>query len=178
MRGQRDIFSRLGSQELSDVLQSVLSIELMAPSPVIWLISPYVTDLPVLDNTARQFSSLQPEWSQSMIRLSEVLRAFAERDAEVRLITSTKTASATFLQKMRAAEAELPEKIKVDVSDQDIHEKGLLTGRFHLAGSFNFTVSGVRKRRERARLTTVEADLARARIEFLEEWKRFRGDGF
>ena len=42
--------------------------------------------LKIIDNSARQFAALEPDWPASPIRLSEVLRALLSRGVHIRLI--------------------------------------------------------------------------------------------
>ncbi|MBN3959439.1 phospholipase D-like domain-containing protein DpdK [Nostoc sp. NMS8] len=75
----RYIHSRLSSRQIPDLLQTIFVAELIIPSQCVWLVSPWISDIPVIDNTANTFLCLEPSWSRSRIRLSQVLATLAER---------------------------------------------------------------------------------------------------
>ncbi len=45
-----------GNSEVRELLETVLVSELIMPSPTIWLVSPWITDLEILDNRSAAFS--------------------------------------------------------------------------------------------------------------------------
>ena len=55
----RYLHSRLTSRQLPDLLQTILVAELIAPSQCLWLVSPWISDIPVVDNTANTFLALE-----------------------------------------------------------------------------------------------------------------------
>ena len=50
------------SREIADVLQNVFVGELVASSPCVWIISPWLSDIPVIDNSAGGFDSFSADW--------------------------------------------------------------------------------------------------------------------
>ena len=51
--------------------------ELLLPSRDLWLVSAWISDVPVVDNSGGQFATVAPEWPRSRIRLVPVLPAEA-----------------------------------------------------------------------------------------------------
>ncbi len=45
----------------------------MTPSRCLWLVSPCISDIPVIDNNANTFLCLEPSWTRTRIRLSQLL---------------------------------------------------------------------------------------------------------
>src|SRR5438093_10234369 len=57
-----------------EVLQAIFASELLSPSRCLWIVSPWLRDVPVLDNTTGGFLALCPDLPRSEVRLSRVLR--------------------------------------------------------------------------------------------------------
>ena len=49
--GVRYIYSRFGSRHVADLLQAIFAAEILRPSARMWIVSPWISDIPVLDNT-------------------------------------------------------------------------------------------------------------------------------
>ena len=68
---------------IADVLAGVFASELCSPSPELWLVSGWVSDVMVLDNSSRQFDGLTARATrevQNGRRLLQVEGAFDEID--------------------------------------------------------------------------------------------------
>src|SRR4051812_32087332 len=64
------------SGEAYSLLSTLLATELASPSRCLWLISPWITDLTLIDNSARTFSSVE-RWGARPVTLTEVLTTLA-----------------------------------------------------------------------------------------------------
>jgi hypothetical protein len=82
----RDLHGPAQSRAVRDLFQSLFVAELINPSPKLWLFFAWISDVEILDNSARQFAALEPDWPAAPIRLSEVLRALLSRGVQIRLI--------------------------------------------------------------------------------------------
>ena len=82
----RDFTTPWQSQAVQDVLQSLLLAELVHPSTELWLLSAWITDVEVVDNSARAFAGVRPDWSKGRIRLSSVLEALVGRGGRVAVV--------------------------------------------------------------------------------------------
>src|SRR4051794_25409881 len=60
--------------EVRELLQAVFVGELLAPSICIWLVSPWVSDIPIIDNRAGAFDALDSTWGPRQVRLLEILQ--------------------------------------------------------------------------------------------------------
>src|SRR3954469_12000861 len=85
----------------ADFLQSLFIAELLSPSRRLWISSAWVSDLELIDNTARQFATLVPDWPTARVRLSGVLRALVERGSQVVVVTNLAASNEDFLARMR-----------------------------------------------------------------------------
>lgn len=155
----RTIHTRPGARTplLDELLQTVFVAELIAPSASVWLLSPWVTDIAVVDNRGGEISSVAPGAPRRELRLTEVLGRMVELGSTVTVVTR------------RGAEHNLPvlsalramSNVIRLVEDPDLHEKTLLTDRFVISGSMNFTWMGQQRNAERVTFSTDPNTIAR-----------------
>lgn len=166
----RMIHSRASARQVPDLLQAIFVAELLAPSRCLWLVSPWVSDIPVIDNRANGFLTVEPQWVRAQVRLSQVLVKLLEMGTTVHLATRPDSHNDTFRDRMRRqAEPEgLPLVIHPPV--EDLHEKGILGDGFYLSGSMNFTHNGVSINEEAVHFSTDPAFVAHNRILLAARW--------
>lgn len=76
MNTRRIFKSRTSRQsEVMDVLSSLLVAEIAQPSAELWIVSPWITDLDLLDNRAGRFDYLEPAWGSARYRPQNCWRA-------------------------------------------------------------------------------------------------------
>ena len=149
---------------LSDCISSALSLELLYPSKEVYLISPWISDVPLLNNKQGQFRAVVPESPIDWIRLGDLLSLLSDRGSNVFILCrSDQPQNDEFLQR-------LPETIKYKKTKR-LHEKGLITDNFYLRGSMNFTYSGVNLNDESVELTTEKEIVAQALLEAQLSWQ-------
>lgn len=129
------------SIEVSDILQSVLVAELLCPSASLWLVSPWISDIPVIDNREGAMSSLGPDWAHRSILLSEVLPLILDAETRVTVVLRGGVDNVTFQIRLQELAATHPRHLRV-IETPDVHEKGLVTDHAVVGGSMNFTFSG------------------------------------
>lgn len=139
---QRDIYAEHSNLVPAEFLQSLFVAEMMRPSSRIWISSPWISDIDLIDNTARQFGALMPGWPASWIRLSDVLGALLDRGTEIIIIANYDLHNTEFLSRISLLRDIYPGRVHV-IQTADVHEKGILTDNFTLDGSMNFTYRGV-----------------------------------
>jgi phosphatidylserine/phosphatidylglycerophosphate/cardiolipin synthase-like enzyme len=155
---------------LDDLIQNVLVTELIDPSPTIWLLSPWVSDIAVIDNRSGEFASLLPGLPARRARLTEVLLELARRGSQIRILMRNDPKND--LVRLRLADAG-DASVNVTVSHvENLHDKGLLTSRFHVYGSMNFTYFGKEVNEEGVTVTADQDQIARANLDYQ---KRFAG---
>jgi phosphatidylserine/phosphatidylglycerophosphate/cardiolipin synthase-like enzyme len=165
----RYLYSRFGTRQIADLLQIVFSAELLAPSRQLWLVSPWVSDIPVLDNRANGFTTLVPQWSRTHVRLSSVLLHLADRGAVVHVATRADEPHNTdFLNRLKAAGAGA-RNLQMHAA-AELHDKGILGDGFFLAGSMNFTYSGISINQEALHFSTDPAIIAHHQVIFRARW--------
>lgn len=155
---------RGGATQLLDCLASLFALELLAPGGRLYLISPRLGDMVLLDSPFGQFRALMPEIGQAELRLSDALRALAARGTQLRVLASAgEQQTEAFLSRLGAG---VPTR-----QVNGLAERGLIGESFYLRGSLEFTSAGVAASEERVELTTDPAEVARALIEAEQMWR-------
>jgi PLD-like domain len=165
----RIIHTRASVRQVPDLLQMIFTAEIVCPSGCLWLVSPWVSDIPVIDNRTNGFLSLEPRWGRAQVSLSQVLGKLLELGTTVHIATRPDDHNDAFLDRMRRiADPEgLPLRLH---SAQELHEKGILGDGFYLSGSMNFTFSGISLNEEAVHFSVDPAFVAENRILFANRW--------
>ena len=146
----RDIHSRSGGVTVRDLLASFMSTVLINAKDgrPIYLISPWLSDFILFDNTIGQFRDLfvhQTNVTENKYALfSDVLAEVAVYNP-IRVITWPDETSLRFVKRIQSKNNI---SIKIE-SDKNDHQKGLLCDFFYFEGSMNFTFSGVYRNGEK-----------------------------
>lgn len=155
--------SRNSTVQLLDCMSSLFALELLSPSHTLYLISPWLSNVALLDNSFSQLRSVAPESDRGDVTLADLLGTLAERGTRVRIICRHSPSTEEFL-------ARLPSGIERRYLDR-MHEKGLVGDHFYLRGSMNFTYSGVNLNDEHVELTTEPEQVALALAEAKATWE-------
>jgi len=165
----RIIHTRASARQAPDLLQVIFTAELLCPSRCIWLVSPWVSDIPVIDNRTNGFLALEPQWVRARVSLSQVLGKLLELGTTVHIATRPDDHNSAFLDRMRRI-AE-PDGLPLTVhSAQELHEKGILGDGFYLSGSMNFTFNGISLNEEAIHYSVDASFVAENRILFSNRW--------
>lgn len=150
MKGSRD--------EVRDLLESLIATELLFPGRDIWLVSPWVTDLPLLDNRAGAYFGIEPGWPKSYLKLSELL-AYSLKSSpgtQLKVVTRPDQHNKSFCNRLTEL-ARLDgnsERLMIDSNRDKLHIKGFAGDNFSLKGSMNFTYNGIEVLEETVELET------------------------
>jgi len=169
----REIRSWQAARVLPDLLQSIFTAELLMPSQELWLVSPWISDIAVIDNRTGEFNTIVPEWDRVPIRLSQVLCYLANTSAQINIATRDDEHSQPFFAAMKDYVCKRTGPIRL-LKAPLLHEKGLLARDFYLSGSFNFTYYGITLNEEKAYFHIDKAIVAENYIAFRERWKSNR----
>ncbi|MGV9795273.1 phospholipase D-like domain-containing protein DpdK [Gordonia sp. NPDC003422] len=163
------------ASEAADLLAGLFSAELCLPSRCLWLVSPWVSDVELIDNSAGTFGPLI-RFGKRPVRLAEVLVALASSGTHVVVGTTADEHNKRFLERLRLlAEDMRVERLvttSIDASN-NLHTKALTGDDFALTGSMNITFNGIQIREELVDLRTDEAYVAQARMDAFD---RFGGE--
>jgi hypothetical protein len=156
---------------LSDALQTLFIADLLTPSSPLWIITPWVSDVAVIDNRTGRFTGLLPDMPKRPLRLGEVLKAQMQRGGKVVIASRPDEHNRSFAERLAddASAAGVRDQLMLRYSIE-LHEKGILTQRVLLSGSMNLTYNGLRRLEESILITDGSDAVARARIAYEDRW--------
>ncbi len=169
----RTIFKRhdRAREEVRRLLAAVFVGELSEPSGELWLVSPWIRDVLVLDNQAGDFSALNPEWGQRGIRLLDCLSGLLARGSSIYVKTSDDAPSRSLLDALERRARDLSASNRLHTrTSRLLHTKGLLTSRCLIRGSMNFTARGIELNEEAVTYDLDAQAIAEMRIALYEQW--------
>jgi phosphatidylserine/phosphatidylglycerophosphate/cardiolipin synthase-like enzyme len=166
----RDLHGPAQSRAVRDLFQSLFVAELINPSPKLWLFFAWISDVEILDNSARQFAVLEPDWPAAPIRLSQVLGALLSRGVEIRVIIRKHGHNDFFRGRLETLKVRYGNLLKWTI-ENSFHAKGLLGADYFLSGSMNLTLSGISVNGEHLVLRTDPAAVAEQAIELESRWE-------
>lgn len=160
------------SREVTDLASSLLATELMAPSEILWVISPWISDVPVIDNSTGDFEFFNDRgWRK--IRLAECLATLASSGTSIVVGISDDPVNHHFIRNLKrecdsCGGSEGLTVYESNVADE--HEKLIVGDGFALSGSMNFTFRGLFVRGETVQFQTELELVARMRSELLDQY--------
>ena len=157
--GNRNTFTTQSTSraEIRELLEGIFVAELLVPSESIWLVSPWISDIDILDNRCGQFSSLVPTWGHRRIRLSEVFGQLMNK-SQVHVVARPDSHNDVFLRKM-----------------DDLSRATDGTSSLHVTiRDTNLTYNGVEVNHEGVSLDRSPEAIAEARIHFQENYETDR----
>src|SRR4051812_19036856 len=76
-----------GPATLKELLQTMFASEALLTGTKIWVVSPWVTNVALIDNRAGNFDALNPEWGHREVRVAEILGFLMTRGSQVVVVT-------------------------------------------------------------------------------------------
>jgi hypothetical protein len=162
------------SREAANLLGAIFTAELTKPSSCLWLVSPWISDIPILDNSTFSFEGVRA-WGPRAIRLSEMLMTLADRGSTVVIGTTSDATNNAFRQRAHRLfeDRGLESRLLIDVdASGELHEKAITGDDFVVVGSMNITNNGVFVREEFIEFRLDEEFVARSRM---DAYERFGG---
>ncbi|MFI6817225.1 phospholipase D-like domain-containing protein DpdK [Nonomuraea sp. NPDC050328] len=154
---------------LNDLIQNLLVTELLAPSSQLLVLSPWVSDIAVIDNAAGQFKSVLPGLPARPIRLTEVLVELARRGTDVQVVIRDDPRNTITRQRLTELAPVGPRPTLV--LRNALHDKGILSSRFHIHGSMNFTYFGQTMNEEGVTVVSDPDHIARAWVDYQNRYQ-------
>ena len=150
-----------------ELLQTMFVGEMLHTLGTLWIVSPWVSNIVLIDNRSGNFDSLNPEWGRREIGLAEVLAALMVRGSRVVLVTRAIETNNNFINAIREqAERHALEDQLAVILREGLHSKGILLSRSLLLGSMNLTYSGLEINDEFVEFCIDPEEIARTRLEF------------
>jgi phosphatidylserine/phosphatidylglycerophosphate/cardiolipin synthase-like enzyme len=166
---RRDIHATGSPYVPADFLQSLFVAEVIRPSRRLWISSPWLSDIELIDNSARQFASICPDWPTARVRLSTIFRSLLERGAEIVIIVNQSPHNGDLLDRL-APLTRLYSKQLRTITDLNVHEKGILGDGYTLNGSMNLTYGGIKINEELLIYRTDPEMVAERRVALERRW--------
>jgi hypothetical protein len=163
----RIIHTRVSSRQIPDLLQTIFVGEMIAPSSFLWIVSPWISDIPIINNTANSFQYLDSSWGRGLIRFSQVIKSLADLGTTIHVATRPDTHNLSFIDRLQ--EGIKKDKIHIHIVD-NLHEKGIVGDSFYLGGSMNFTHNGITLNEEAVIYDTEQQIVAARRLIFKDHW--------
>jgi hypothetical protein len=160
------------ANEAAELLAGLFSAELCLPSRCLWLVSPWVSDVELVDNSAGTFGALA-RFGKRPVRLSELLVTLASSGTHVVIGTTTDSHNTHFLERLRllAGDLRVGHMVSTSIdSTNRLHTKALTGDDYALAGSMNITFNGIQIREELVDLRTDDAYVAQARMDAFDRF--------
>jgi hypothetical protein len=160
------------SAEAASLLANLFAAELISPSECIWLVSPWISNIQILDNEAGSFDPLS-RWGPRTVRLAEVLATLASCGSSVVIGTTADPHNDEFITQLngRAAEFGAERKVRVVRDPANLlHDKAITGDDYAVVGSMNITWYGVNVRDELLQLRTDEDFVADARLDAMDRF--------
>jgi len=157
-----------GVATIRELLQSMFVGEILQAGERIWIVSPWISNVVVIDNRSGNFDTLNPEWSRSEIRFVDVLIALMARGSQLVVVTRNLDTNTGFLNKLRdeADRSGLDHQLTINTREDLLHTKGILLSKSLLMGSMNITYNGLEMNHEWIQFSIDPDDIASTRLEF------------
>ncbi|GAN75846.1 phospholipase D-like domain-containing protein DpdK [Acidisphaera rubrifaciens] len=165
----RDYSGPWQSRAIRDTLQTLLLSELLRPSPELWILSAWISNVEVIDNTARAFSAVRPDWPAASIRLTEVIKALANRSGRLCVVVREVDHNALFIRSLRDLQLETDGRLGLAIAPA-AHEKAVVGEDYIFGGSMNLTLSGLTASDEHVLLRVDRQAAASRRLALQERW--------
>jgi hypothetical protein len=152
---------------ISDLLTATLLSELCRPSSELWLVTGWISDIPVLDNRHRQYDAVLGSLARSSLLLSEVLAELGRRGTNIHVAVREVDHNVRFVKRIEdridAAHLSI-------FSSPDLHEKIMVGDDWVMKGSMNFTWNGVQVNEESIDFQVDKGVAATQRLELRTRW--------
>ena len=168
-KNTRTIHKRANTGHVADLLQSIFLAELLNPSEELWIMSPWISDIPIIDNRGNQFTHLHPAWEGSRVKLSAVVFQLLLKGAAVYLVTRPEEHNVTFLGNLNNLLGNKGYPLHIR-EVQEFHEKGILGGDYYLSGSMNLTYYGITLNEEVLHYFTDSEIIAEKKLFVRDRW--------
>jgi hypothetical protein len=153
---------------IQELITMMMVAELVDPGPAgVWIVSPWITDVPLIDNRAGSYNAINPEWGRRVIRLADLAAQLMAGGTSVRIVTRPDNRNQTFLRRLEEIACSAGTMSLLLTARRDtLHTKGILTRRGLMLGSMNLTYNGLVLLDEVIEYDTDPRALADARLAF------------
>lgn len=158
--------SSTAATEVADLLESVFTRLALFPDRCVWIVSPWISDIPVVDQRFGVVPNLEG-YGRRRLTLFEVLGALAKGGTTVVVALRDDRINQRTLRRLKALAGDhrLEKRLFVHLTDNNHHDKTMVGDNFVITGSMNFTVSGTAFNDERVEYSTDPGRVAEAQLD-------------
>lgn len=160
------------ASEAADLLTGLFTAELATSSKCLWLVSPWISDVEMIDNSAGTFTALS-RFGKRRVRLTEILVCLAGRGCHVVVGTTTDPHNTRFVERLRqlCGDMRVEDRVTVNIdSSENLHTKAITGDDFALSGSMNITYNGIEVREELIQLHLDPTFVAQAKMDAFDRF--------
>lgn len=165
----RDFTAPWQSRAIQDALQTIFLAELLRPSAEFWMLSAWVSDVELLDNSSRAFSAIRPDWPAGPVRLSQLVQALVARGGRVAVVLREVEHNAPFVRTLHEIRAAAGGSLGLALAP-GAHEKTLVGDDYVFGGSMNLTHSGLTLNDEHVLFRLDRQAAAARRLALRQRW--------
>ena len=155
------------ANQLRRLLESLFALELLNPSQDLFLYSPWISNIGLLDNRSGRFRSIVPFAEDIIYKVSDVLELLAKKGSHICIITRPN-------DPRTEATIGLLDHENIEVKRApNFHEKSITCDNFFFRGSMNLTYFGTHINDEHIEVTNDVEAIAKARLEAKERWESY-----
>ena len=147
------------SSAILDLLQSIFIAEIICPSPNLSFFFGWMSDVELINNEASEFSSLEPEWPHSMVRLSDVIKALLKRGCKISIVLKDEEHNRKVEKEIIKRCQEYSGLLKIHWDEHE-HKKVIVGDDFVVEGSMNLTKNGLNTNKESITFNTETKDVS------------------
>ena len=152
------------NRAIAEAIESLAVAELIEPGKRFVVVSPWISDFPIIDNRGGEFSSLDSTWTATRVTFSSFLRSLLRRGVRVLVACGQGRSEIDFIERVRSGSVQdgTSDLLTLRVSEFDSsrlleHEKALVSDEWVVHGSMNLTYRGVEVNGE---IVTISSDSA------------------
>jgi len=160
-----------GRAAMMELVESAFAAELLAPGLDLWIVSPWLSDVPVLGNEAGGYTTLCPDFARSRIPVSHLLGELVQRGTTVHVVTRPDEGEAV-VRNIRAVAGDAATQRLRHVRIKELHAKVLLSRSMVIRGSMNLTYNGTGFLDELESFTTDPQEIATIRVDLEARYGR------
>lgn len=169
IHGERTVRTRpRNGLAINDILAAALIAELVSPGQQLWLVTGWVSDITVIDNSGDEFTSVLRGDRPVSLTLSQVLLRLANLGTQVHVSVNDSQHNLAFVARLdRADHPNI-----FTYHGADLHEKILCGWDWVMTGSMNFTWNGLSTNEEAIHYRVDPVWAATQRLELQQRWLR------
>jgi hypothetical protein len=153
-----------------EVLELALASELLDPGDCLWVVSPRLSNVALLDNTTGAFASLCAEFPRTLIPLENILRELAGRGTRLVVVTCPEGGARRLISALGGHFGSLAGQRLRYLEREELHARGLVGTRFALRGTLNMMDDGAIWLDGPVTFTAEPGDVRELRADFEKEY--------